>query len=308
MAETLTGRRVWWRRYWTHRGLLLMLVPGVVFFLIFRYLPMYGAIIAFKDYSLRAGVFASEWNGVDNFRRLFASEDFPQALRNTLVISFLRLSLGFAAPIILALLLNEIRITWYKRTVQTLTYVPYFLSWVILGGIFRMLFAQRGPINDMVVGMGGEAVPFLTSNGWFLFVLIITGIWKTVGYGAVIYLAALSSIPPEQYEAAMIDGAGRWKQTLHVTLPALVPTIITLFILSIGHILNAGFDQIFNMYGPLVQDWSDIIDTYVLRRLMTMDFGLATAAGLFKSVVGLILVVTVNSFARRASGGEQGIW
>ena len=292
-----------WRAYRRHRGLLLMLVPGLLFFLVFRYIPMGGAVIAFKEYRLTDGM-ASPWNGLANFRRLFLGAGFLDALRNTLVISLLRLAFGFCAPILLALLLNEIRVSWYKRSVQTLTYLPFFFSWVILGGIFRMLFALGGPLNSAV----GAAVPFLTSDGWFLFVLIATGIWQAVGYGAVIYLAALAGIDPALYEAATVDGAGRWKQTLHITLPCLVPTMITLFLLSLGGILNAGFDQIYNLYNATVYDVADIIDTYVLRRMQSMDFALATAAGLFKSVVGMVLIVAANALTNRLSRGEQGIW
>jgi len=208
----------------------------------------------------------------------------------------------------LALMLNEVRVSWYKRTVQTVTYIPYFLSWVILGGIFLMIFAQNGPANQIAYLFGVDPIEFLTDDFWFIVVVIATGIWQAAGYGAVIYLAALSGISPDLYEAAVVDGAGRWKQTVHITIPGLIPTIITLFILNLGHVLNAGFDQIYNMYNPMVYDAADIIDTYVLRRIVLMDFGLATGAGLFKSVVGLVMVVLANWIARRVSGGEQGIW
>lgn len=285
-----------------------MLVPGMVFFFIFHYIPMTGIIIAFKEFNLREGIMGSPWNGLENFRRLFLGRDFMDALRNTITISMLRLGCGFFAPVALALLLNEIRISWYRRTIQTLTYLPFFFSWVILGGIFLALFATSGPVNAIVRTFGGDPVPFLTSDVWFIVVLITTGIWQGVGYGAVIYLAALSGIDPGLYEAAVIDGAGRWKQTLHVTLPCLVPTIVTLFILSLSGVLDAGFDQIFNLYNPMVYDVADIIDTYVLRRLATMDFSLATAAGMFKSVVGLALIVLVNTITRRISHGELGLW
>ena len=294
-----------WRR---HKGLILMILPCLAFFAVFHYTPMTGVIIAFKDFTMSKGILGSPGVGFDNFRRLFASSDFPNALRNTIVISLLRLTFGFFAPIILALMLNEVRVSWYKRTIQTVTYIPHFLSWVILGGIFLMMFSLRGPVNMAINSVGFGSVEFLTKDAWFLFTLIVTGIWQAAGYGAVIYLAALAGISPDLYEAAVVDGAGRWRQTVHVTLPCLVPTIITLFILNLGHILNAGFDQIYNMYNPIVYGAADIIDTYVLRRLMTMDFGLATAAGLFKSVAGLILVVAVNSVARRASEGELGIY
>ena len=297
-----------WRLYRRHKGLLLLVLPGVLFFLLFNYLPMLGLVIAFKDFRLVDGIMGSGWSGLDNFRRLFGGADFPLALRNTVTISLLRLCFGFFAPIALALMLNEIRLSWYKRTIQTVTYIPYFLSWVILGGIFLIMFAQNGPVNQLAMMVGIEPLQFLTDDFWFIVLIIATGIWQAAGYGAVIYLAALSGISPDLYEAAVVDGAGRWKQTWHITIPGLIPTIVTLFILNLGHVLNAGFDQIYNMYNPMVFDAADIIDTYVLRRIVLMDFGLATGAGLFKSVVGLMMVVLANSLARRVSGGEQGIW
>ncbi len=301
MSEVLT-------QYRRHKGLLLLVAPGLAFFLVFNYLPMFGLVLAFKEFRLSAGILGSEWSGLENFSRLFGGADFPNALRNTVTISLLRLLFGFFAPIVLALMLNEIRVSWYKRTVQTVTYIPYFLSWVILGGIFLMIFSQSGPVNQISQLFGVSPIEFLTNDFWFIVVVIVTGIWQAAGYGAVIYLAALAGISPDLYEAAVVDGAGRWKQTLHITIPGLVPTIITLFILNLGHVLNAGFDQIYNMYNPMVYDAADIIDTYVLRRIVLMDFGLATGAGLFKSVVGLLMVVLANSLARRLSGGEQGIW
>ena len=301
MSEVLT-------QYRRHKGLLLLVAPGLAFFLVFNYLPMFGLVLAFKEFRLSAGILGSEWSGLENFSRLFGGADFPNALRNTVTISLLRLLFGFFAPIALALMLNEIRVSWYKRTVQTVTYIPYFLSWVILGGLFLMIFSQSGPANQISQLFGVSPIEFLTNDFWFIVVVIVTGIWQAAGYGAVIYLAALAGISPDLYEAAVVDGAGRWKQTLHITIPGLVPTIITLFILNLGHVLNAGFDQIYNMYNPMVYDAADIIDTYVLRRIVLMDFGLATGAGLFKSVVGLLMVVLANSLARRLSGGEQGIW
>ena len=302
------SRRALWRSYWKNKGLILLVVPGVCFFFVFHYLPLPGIIIAFKDFRMTEGILGSAWAAWDNFQRLFQGEDFPDALSNTIVISLLRLAFGFFAPIILALLLNEIRISWYKRTVQTLTYLPYFLSWVILGGIFLMIFSISGPINQLLTLFGLSPKEFLADDFWFRAIIIITGIWQAAGYGAVIYLAALAGISPSLYEAAIVDGASRWQQTIHITLPCLIPTIITLFILNLGYILNAGFDQIYNMYNPMVYDSSEIIDTFVLRRMIAMDFGLATAGGLFKSVVGLIMVVIANTAARKLSGGEQGVF
>ena len=296
------------QRYVTHRELLLLVVPCVAYFLVFHYVPMVGLIVAFKDLVLSRGILQSPWVGLANFERLFASEDFPRALRNTLIISFLRLAFGFVAPIILALLLNEVRTTWYKRGIQTLTYLPYFFSWVVLGGIFLLILGGDGPVNSLVRSAGHSPISFLGNEIWFVIVLVATGIWQSAGYGAVIYLAALAGIDPNLYEAAAIDGAGRWGRTRYVTLPCLMPTIVVLLILSLGGILNAGFDQIYNMYNPIVYATADIIDTYVLRRMIDMDYSLATAAGMFKSVVSLVLVAGANGLARRLTAGEHGIW
>lgn len=294
--------------YIKHFDLLLMLAVPFAFLILFQFVPMGGVLIAFKDFSMTRGILESPWNGLENFHRLFTGGDFQLALRNTLTISVLRLSLGFFAPVILALLLNEVRLSAYKRGIQTLTYLPHFISWVILGGIMLMLFSINGPVNQLVEAIGGEPIAFLTSDGWFIFLLIASGIWQGMGYASIIYLAALSGIDPSLYEAAIVDGAGRWKQTLYITLPSLVPTMITLFILSLGQILNAGFDQIFNMYSIPVYNVADILDTYVLRRLISLDYGLATAAGLFKSLVGMILIILANALAKGLSKGEQGVW
>ena len=294
--------------YARHRELLTMIAPVLAFFVVFYYGPMVGLVLAFKDYSLSQGILHSPWVGLANFDRLFNSADFPIAVRNTLVISGLRLAFGFVAPIVLALLLNECRAAWFRRGVQTLTYLPYFFSWVVLGGIFLMLLGGEGPLNSLVKAAGHSPVNFLSDPLWFIVVLVVTGVWQSAGYGAVIYLAALAGIDSSLYEAASLDGAGRWSLVRSVTLPSLSPTIVVLLILSLGGVLNAGFDQIYNMYNPVVYSVSDIVDTYVLRRMVEMDFGLATAAGLFKSVVGLVLVVAANSLARRATNGEQGVW
>jgi putative aldouronate transport system permease protein len=298
----------WYDAYRKHLGLISMVVPVMLYFLVFHYVPMLGLVIAFKDYVMSDGMFGSAWVGWENFSRLFSSEDFPRAIRNTLTISILRLFCGFFAPVALALMLNEVRQAGYKRSIQTLTYLPHFFSWVILGGIFLMMFGGGGPVNVGIKMLGGNPITFLTDDVWFITVLIVTGIWQGAGWGAIIYLASLSGISPTLYEAAVIDGANRWKQMVHITIPCLIPTMITLFILSLGGILTAGFDQIYNMYNPLVYDVSDIVDTYVLRRMMGLDLSLATAAGMFKGVVGLILVIGANVFAKKISGGEQGVW
>ncbi len=285
-----------------------MIALPMAFVAVFAFAPLSGLLMAFQDFNADAGLLHSPWIGLDNFRRLFAGSDFLQALRNTVTISLLRLSFGFAAPIVLALLLNEVRLTGLRRGIQTLTSLPHFLSWVILGGVFLMIFGQQGPVNQLLQLFGLGSVDFMGNDYWFVVMLIGTGIWQAAGYGAIIYLAALSGISPSLYEAATVDGANRWQQVRHITLPGLVPSIVTLFILSLSGILNAGFDQIYNMYNPMVYDTADILDTYVLRRMQGLDFSLATAAGMFKSVIGLLLVLSANWVARRVSHGEKGLF
>jgi putative aldouronate transport system permease protein len=298
----------WYSEYVRRKDLLLMLLPPMVFFAVFNYVPMAGIVIAFKDFSISSGIVGSPWCGLQNFRDLFINDQFMLSLKNTLVISILKLFFGFLAPILLALLLNELRINWFKRTIQTVTYLPYFFSWVVLGGIFIMLFSTGGPVNTIAKHVYGEPIAFMTNSYWFLFIIVATAVWQTVGYGAIIYLAALSGISPTLYEAAVVDGADRWQQTVHITIPSLMPTIITMFILSLGGILNAGFDQIFNMYNPMVYGVSDILDTYALTLLQDMNYSLGTAVGLFKSFVGMFLIVFSNFLVRKISKDEHGIW
>jgi putative aldouronate transport system permease protein len=285
-----------------------MMVPAIIFFFVFHYIPMAGLVLAFKDIQLDLGVLQSPWVGLENFERLFSGSAFPRAIRNTLLIASLNLTIGFSAPIIIALLLNEVRSYGLRNGVQALISLPHFFSWVVLSGIFLMLLSQEGPINTVLANFLGTHIPFLTNNGWFIFTIVTTGIYQGAGYGAIIYLAAMSTIPDELYEAGKIDGAGRLSLVRHITLPSIMPTIITLFILNLGQILTVGFDQIYNMYNPAVYEISDIIDTYILRRVQSLEFSIATAAGTFKSVVGLILVASSNFIAPKLSSGEQGLW
>jgi putative aldouronate transport system permease protein len=287
-------------RYRQSRDLLLMLLPCFLLLGIFAYGPMLGLLVAFKDFNLQLGIVKSPWVGLANFETLIASGEFARAVRNTLVISGLKLVFGMLAPIGLALLLHEVRVRWFRRTVLTLSYLPFLLSWVVLAGVLRMAFGHDGPLNF--------GIDWFSNDFCFLLLLVGSHVWQCVGYGAVIYLAALAGVSPQLYEAARIDGADRWQQCRHISLPALMPTIITLFILALGGVLYAGFDQIYNLYNPQVYDSADIIETYVLRQLQVLDFELGTAAGLISGVVGLILIVLVNSLARRVSKGEQGIF
>lgn len=297
------------RRYVKQRYLFFLLSFALVWTIIFRYGPMYGVIIAFKEYRIFDGVLGSEWVGLDHFVRMFSGTTaFGEVFFNTLFISLYRVIFGFPGPIILALLLNEIYHLRFKRVVQTISYLPHFLSWVVVSGlVIQILSPSTGMVNSIIKALGGSPIYFLTSNFWFVSVLITSGIWKSVGWGSIIYLAAITSIDPQLYEAAIIDGASKSRQVWHITIPSIMPVIIILFILNIGDILDAGFDQIFNLYNPAVYDVADIIDTYVYRvGLVELNFSFSAAVGLFKNVIGLILVIIVNRIAKIF--GEYGIW
>ena len=286
-----------------------MFLPCAVYYFIFDYIPMGGLMIAFKDYSIRNGILGSPWIGMGHFDTLFGGSEFLLVLRNTLMISIIKIICGFFAPVIFALLLNEIRSKFLSRGIQSLSLLPYLFSWVILASIFRLTFSNSGPVNELLILIGvDKPVNWLSDDVWFIFVIVVTDIWKGLGIGAIIYLASIASIPIELYKAAKIDGANRFQQMLFITLPQLKPTMITLLILSMGGFLSAGFDQIYNMYNPLVYDVADIIDTYVLRMLTDLNFEIATAAGMFKSVVAVILIMISNSVSKRLTNGEQGLY
>jgi putative aldouronate transport system permease protein len=292
---------------WRYRWLYLMILPTIVYFVIFAYLPMIGLQIAFKDFKVFSGMWASPWVGLEHFQAMFASAKFPELLRNTLLISLYRIVFGFPVPIIFALLLNEVRRMWFKRTVQTVTYFPHFLSWVVFAGIVVNILGPTGIVNTLLLDAGGERINFLTNPDTFRSVLVLTGIMKEFGWGAIIYLAALSGIDATLYEAARVDGAGRLRQIWHVTLPGLRPVMAVLLVLSLGNLLDAGFDQVFQLYNGAVLDVADIIDTWVYRvGLLDAQFELATAVGLFKGVVGMVLIVVANYVLRRM--GQRSIW
>ncbi len=279
----------------------LMLLPGVIFLAIFAYTPMVGIVIAFQDFIPTKGFFGSPWIGLEHFKFMFELPDTMTIIKNTLIISFLKIILGFITPFIFALLLNEARISFIKRSVQTMVYFPHFLSWVILGGIFVDIFSLRGGAVNQIIGFFGiEPIFFMGDEQWFRVILIVSDVWKEFGFGTIIYLAALAGINPELYEAAIIDGANRWKQTIYITIPGIMSVTVLIATLSIGNILNAGFDQIFNLYNPLVYDTADIIDTWVYRMgIQQAQYSLSTAVGLLKSVVGFILIVTSYKLASR---------
>jgi putative aldouronate transport system permease protein len=255
---------------------------------------MYGAIIAFKNYKPWLGVYNSSWVGWEHFRYLFSFPDSKQVIMNTLIIAFLKQLINIFVPVIFALLLNEVAKVTFKRVIQTLVYLPHFLSWVILGGIFVDILSIRGGIvNRFLDVFGIEPIFFLGSNDWFRTTVIVSDVWKEFGFAAIVFLSALANVNPNLYEAAELDGANRWKQVVHITLPAIMPIFAVVSTLALGRILNAGFDQIFNLYNPLVYESGDIIDTFVYRvGLEGGQFSFATAVGLFKSVIGFVLIVT----------------
>lgn len=298
-----------WKRIVKYKALIIMILPAILFFAVFCYAPMYGVVLAFKDYSISKGIMGSDWVGLYYFERLFSSSRFFDVLKNTLVISLLKLIIGFFPPILFALLLNEIQTKWFKKLTQTASYLPYFISWIVMAGIIKEIFSANGVINQIVTGLGGEAQIWLSKKNYFRTILVSTDIWKGFGWGSIIYISAMSSIDPQLYEAASLDGAGRLKKMLHITLPCLIPVITINLILSMGGVLNAGFDQIFNLTNSSVKSVADIIDTYVYELgIQKRDYSLSTAVGLFKSVIAMVLVVGTNFIAKKINGEEYTLW
>jgi len=289
-------KKSFWTVFNKYKYLYLLALPGITVTILFSYVPMYGLQLAFKDYSYSGGIWGSEWAGLKHFKFLVSNPDFLNALKNTIVISFGRLLFGFPAPIILALLLNELRNPVFKRTVQSILYLPHFLSWVIMTGIiFNILSLNTGVVNNLLESMGLPKIMFLGNPKTFRPLIYISDIWKNAGWGTIIYLAAIAGIDVEIYESAVIDGAGRFQQMIYITLPSMAYAIGTLLILSVGGMMNAGFDQIFNLMNPPTQQVGDIIDTYVYRLgVLSAQYDFSTAVGLFKNVVNCILMVTAN--------------
>lgn len=269
----------------------LMLIPGLIWLLFFSIIPMFGIIIAFQDFNPGKGILGSEIVGFDTFKYMFSLNDTKTVFFNTIFIAVMKIIGNLVVPLIFALMLNEIRHSGFKRTIQTVVYLPHFLSWVILGGVLLDIFAFQGPINQLLGFFGIEPILFFGRADLFPYLVVGSDVWKEFGFNAIIYLAALTGINPALYEAASIDGASRLRMLWHVTLPGIRTTVILLAVLSLGNVLNAGFDQIFNLYNPLVYSTGDIIDTWVYRAgLLNLQYELATAVGLLKSVVGFILI------------------
>lgn len=279
-----------------------MLIPGVILVLIFSYFPFYGLIIAFQKYNPIMG-YQSPWIGLENFRYVFSQPNFVRTIWNTFYIAVFKIAGGIIVPVTFALLLNEVNNQRAKRVIQTLIYLPHFLSWVILAGLFSDILSTDGLVNNFLGFFGIQSVPFLSDPNVFPWTMIVTDIWKGFGFGTVVYLAALAGIDPGLYEAAIVDGAKRWQQIFYITLPLLMPTVVLMCVLALGNVFNAGFDQIYNMYAPIVYSSGDIIDTYVYRLgIEQAQYSVGTAVGLFKSIVSCVLIVASYVLADRAAG------
>lgn len=297
------------RQIWKMRAYYMLLLPFLAFIIIFKYAPMYGITLAFKDFKIRYGIIGSPWAGFKYFEQLFNSFSFYEVLRNTIVISIEKLIFCFPAPIILAIFINEIRNDRIKKVFQTFSYLPHFISWIIAASFVSDIFALNGPINTVITALGGDKIYFMADTRYFRSVLITSNIWKTVGWSSIVYIAAITGINQGLYEAAEIDGAKKMHLIWHITLPGIRTTIITLFILEVGKIMSAGFDQIYNLYSPAVYSVADVIDTYTYRQgIEQTNYSYATAAGLFQNVIGFILVIISNVVVKRLSDGEEGLW
>lgn len=305
MSKELYRARFNFRR---DKYLYLLMVLPLLYFILFKYVPMYGVTIAFKDFNIFTGILDSEWNGFAQFQEILGMREFHQAVRNTLLLNGLDLLVGFPVPIILAIIINEIRSKRYKKTVQTLLYLPHFLSWVIIGGIVLQVFSpDRGLVNVVLKSMGLEQVNFLTDGLNWVLTYVGVGVWQSAGWGTIIFLAAMAGINPELYEAAEVDGASRWQRIWHITIPSIMPTIIILLILNVGRITAIGFDRPFILGNTMVSDYSTVISTHVYDTgLKAMRFNIATAIGLFQSAVGLVFLVITNWLAER--NGQEGIY
>lgn len=301
-------RTSWFKIVKKNLDLYLLLIPGLIFIIIFKYTPMYGLVIAFQNYNIFEGVRGSEWVGLQQFEKLFHSAQFFQVFKNTLIISIYKIVVLFPIPIFIAVVLNEIRFMFFKRTVQTIIYLPHFLSWVIISGlVINVLSPSTGIINNVIVSLGGKPISFLIDNHWFRSVIVISEGWKEVGYSAIIYIASIAGIDQEQYEAAKVDGASRLKQIIYITLPGIWSIILLMFILRLGAILADNMEQILLLYNSVVYETGDVIGTYVYRvGLGQQDYSFSTAVGLFDSAIGFILVMAGNFISKKSTG--RSIW
>lgn len=293
-----------WKR---NRSLYLIVLPVLLFYILFHYKPMYGAIIAFQDFNPRLGVSGSEWVGFDQFIRFFTSPYFGRLVKNTLLLSVYGIIFGFPAPIILALLLNELKIMRFKKTVQTVTYLPHFISLVVVTGIIKDFTQSTGLINDIIVMFGGERSSLIQNPALYRTIYIVSDIWQGIGWGSIIYLSALSGVDQQLYEAASIDGAGRWKQLIHVTLPGIAPTIVIMLIMRVGQLLGTGYEKTILLYNEATYETADVIASYIYRvGILERNWSYSTAIGLFNSVINLTLLIITNKISKRVS--ETSLW
>lgn len=293
-----------WKR---NRSLYLMVLPVILFYILFHYKPMYGALIAFQDYNPRLGFSGSEWVGFDQFNRFFTSPYFGRLVKNTLLLSVYGILFGFPAPIILALLLNELRAKRFKKTVQTITYLPHFISLVVVTGIIKDFTQSTGLINDIIVMFGGERSSLIQNPALYRTIYIVSDIWQGIGWGSIIYLSALSGVDQQLYEAASIDGAGRWKQLIHVTLPGIAPTIVIMLIMRMGELLGTGYEKTILLYNEATYETADVIASYIYRvGILERNWSYSTAIGLFNSVINLALLIVTNKISKRVS--ETSLW
>jgi putative aldouronate transport system permease protein len=304
-------QRTFWQRaardLTRNKGAYLLLVPVLLYYIIFHYIPMYGAVIAFQDFNVVKGIFESKWIGFENFLDFFNGAFFSRLVINTLAINVLDLIFGFPAPILLALLLNEVRWSPFKRLVQTISYMPHFISVVVVVGMMVDFFARDGLINNLFRGLLANPTAYMSDPNWFRPLFVGSGIWQGVGWGSIIYMAALSNIDPSLYEAAMVDGAGRFRQLLHITLPGLLPTITILLILRLGSMMSVGYEKVLLMYNPLTYETCDVISTYVYRRgVLATDYSYSAAVGLFNSAINFALVVGANWLSRKVN--DTSLW
>lgn len=290
-----------------NKQIYIMLLPVLAYFIIFCYIPMYGAQIAFKNFSPLKGIWGSQWVGFKHFTDFFSSIYFGRLMKNTLLINIYDVILGFPAPIILALMINEVRSRFFKNTMQTISYMPHFISMVVMCNILTDFLSRKGLINDIMNFFGVQSIPFLQQNEWFKTIFVTSGIWQGVGWGSIIYLSAISSIDQEQFEASIIDGASRFKQALYITLPSILPTVVIMLILRIGNMMNVGLEKVMLLYNPLTYESADVISTYVFRKgILEADFSFSTAVGLFNSVINFILLVAVNAWSKKTT--ETSLW
>jgi len=295
------------RQWKQHKYIYLMLVPAIIYYALFHYRPMYGVLIAFKNFSPKKGILGSSWVGLKYFYDFFNSYYFLRIVRNTLLINLYNLLFSFPAPILLALLLNEIRSSGYKKLIQTISYLPHFVSTVVIAGLVLQFVSKNGLINNVIALFGGERISFMLNPRYFRTIYLASDIWQGVGWGSIIYLAALSGISQELYEAATIDGAGRFRQMVHVTLPGIAPTIIILLILKIGNMMNLGFEKIILLYNEAVYETADVISSFIYRRgILEANYSYSTAVGLFNSLINFTLIVSANAISRRFT--ETNLW